>query len=173
MAASSPALVLLRDPLFDAVDPGHLIYGIAPPVPGRLSGLRPLVRSLRTRLIQVKTIERGEFVEEAPFRVRPGMRIAILPIGRADGLQSLTTGEILVRGRRCPIVGKLSLEHTRIDVTNVADASLGDEAVIIGEQGGETISLEQVCDATGLDQVGVTTSIRRSIARHYIQAEER
>jgi alanine racemase len=173
MAASSPALVLLRQPLFDAVDPGHLIYGMAPPVAEKIAGLRPVLRSLRTRIIQEKAIERSGFADEAPFDLRPGMRIAVLPIGRADGLQFLTTGEVLLRGRRCPIVGKLSLEHVRIDVTDVPKARVGDEVVIIGEQGDETLTLEQVRQRTGLDEVGITIAIGRSIPREYLERGER
>jgi alanine racemase len=165
MAASSPALALMREPLFDAVDPGHLIYGMAPPVPGQIAGLRPVFRSLRTRIIQSKAVERSEFTEDAPFDVQPGMRIAVLPIGRADGLQFLTTGEVLLQGRRCPIVGKLSLEHVRIDISAVPGATVGDEVVIIGQQDGEEITLEQVCRKTGLDEVGTTIAMGCSIPR--------
>lgn len=173
MAASSPALAFFGRPLFDAADPGHLIYGMAPAVPQRIRGLRPVLRSIRTRIIQAKTIDRDDFVDEAPFDVRPGLRIGVLPIGRADGLQFLTTGEVLLRGRRCPIIGKLSLEHVRIDVTGVPDVSVGDEVVIIGEQGDEMITLEQVCQHTGLDEVGISVAIGRSIPREYIEGDER
>jgi alanine racemase len=169
MAASSPALTLLGEPLFDAVDPGHLIYGILPPVPVQLLELRPAFRSLRSRLIQCKAVERAEFVEDAPFELRPGMRIGILPIGRADGLQFVTTGEVLLRGRRCSFVGKLSLEHARIDITDVPEACVGDEVVIIGEQGKDAITLANVCDRTGLDTAGVMISIRSSIPRSYVR----
>jgi alanine racemase len=173
MAVSSPALALMREPLFDAVDPGHLIYGMAPPVPAQFSELRPVFRSLRSRIIQCKAIERSAFVQDAPFDVRPGMHIGIIPIGCADGLQLLTTGEVLLRGHRCPIVGKLSLEHVRIDITEVPGATVGDEVVIIGEQDREAITLEQVCMKTGLDEVGTTVAIRRSIPRVYIEMEDR
>lgn len=168
MAASSPALALLGRALFDAADPGHLIYGMAPPVPRRVPGLRSVVHSIRTRIIQAKTIDRHEFVDDAPLQLRPGLRIAVLPFGRADGLQFLTTGEVLVRGRRCPILGKLSLEHVRIDISDVPDAQAGDEVVIIGEQCGEVITLEEVCRHTGLDEVGTTVAIGRSVPRRYI-----
>lgn len=169
MASSSPALALLGRALFDAADPGHLIYGMAPPVPRQVPGLRTVLHSIRTRIIQAKTIERHEFADDAPLQLRPGLRIGILPIGRADGLQFLTTGEVLVRGRRCPIVGKLSLEHVRIDISDVPEAGVGDEVVIIGKQGGEMITLEEVCRHTGLDEVGTTVAMGRSIPRHYIE----
>jgi alanine racemase len=97
------------------------------------------------------------------------MRIAIIPIGRADGLRSLTCGEVLVRGRRCPIVGRFSLEHTRVDVTDV-DAAVGDEVVIIGEQDGERITLAEVSSAVGLDEVGMAVAVGPAIPREYVGA---
>lgn len=168
MAASSPSLSILGGPLFDAIDTGHLIYGMRVPLAETGStGFRQALVSVQTRIVQCKPIERTEFLEQAPFPVRPEMRIAILPIGRADGLKSFTAGEVLVRGQRAGIIGKPSLEHCRIDVTDITGASVGDEVTIIGEQDGQTITIQEVCRATGLDEVGVITSIARPIRRVY------
>ena len=68
-----------------------------------------------------------------------------------------------------PIVGRLSLEHVRIDISDVPEAGVGDEVVIIGKQGGEMITLGEVCRHTGLDEVGTTVAMGRSIPRHYIE----
>jgi alanine racemase len=168
MAASSPALSVLGGPALDAVDSGHLLYGMRVPLESaRPFSFRRAFVAVKSRIVQCKHVARTEFLEQAPFPVRPRMRIAILPIGRADGLRSFTCGQVLVRGSRADIVGKLSLEHCRIDVTDVPDAAVGDEVVIVGEQAGSTITLEEVCASTGQDEVGVSTSISRSIRRIY------
>jgi alanine racemase len=149
---------------------GHLIYGFRPPVPPRVSlHLRPAFHALKSRLVQVKALARDEFVDDAPFAPREGMRIGIVPLGRADGLQAFSCGEVLVGGERCPIVGKLSLEHCRVDLERCRDAATGDEVVVIGRQGNDEISLEDVRTACQLDEVGVVTAIRRSIPRRYIR----
>jgi alanine racemase len=117
----------------------------------------------------VKAVERPAFWPAAPVPVRDGMRIAVIPLGRADGLGMLHCGEVLVRGRRAPIVGRLSLEHTRIDVTDVADCVAGDEVVVIGRQGDEEISFEEAAARHDLDGVGLTLEVRPSVERVYLR----
>jgi hypothetical protein len=93
VAASSPVLALRGGPAFGGVDAGHLLYGMQPSSSTTLyPHLRRVFKSLKTRLIQCKAVERDRFQANAPFPTRPGMRIGIIPIGRADGLQSLTYG---------------------------------------------------------------------------------
>jgi alanine racemase len=170
MAASSPALAFGGGPIFDAVDTGHLIYGFLPSVPLRVPlDLRPACHAVKSRLVQVKTVTRGEFADDAPFPLRRGMRIGIVPLGRGDGLGSFSCGEVLVGGERCPIVGRLSLEHCRIDLTRCPDAVAGDEVVIIGRQGSGEITLDEVRRARELDEVGVVTAIRHSVPRRYVE----
>lgn len=168
VAASSPVLALRGGPAFGGVDAGHLLYGMQPsPSTTLYPQLRRVFKSLKTRLVQCKAVERDRFQANAPFPTRPGMRIGIIPIGRADGLQSLTCGEVLLHGRRCPIVGGLSLEHARIDITAVDRAAVGDEVVIIGEQGSDAISVAEVAASVGLDEVGVAVAVGSTIPRVY------
>jgi alanine racemase len=168
LAESSVTLGLERRPRLNAVDPGHLLYGFVPA--GRAeppAGLRPAFVALTTRVLQVKAVERPGFWPQAPVSVREGVRIAVIPLGRADGLGRLHCGEVLVRGRRAPIVGRLSLEHTRIDVTDIPDCVAGDEVVVIGRQGDDEIAFEEVAALHDLDGVGLTLEVRPSVARVY------
>ena len=168
MAASSPSLAFDGGPTFDAVDTGHLIYGLLPPVPLRSSlSLRPALRAVTSKLVQVKTVTRSEFLDSAPFQPSHGLRIGIIPLGRGDGLASFCSGEVLVRGERCRILGNLSLEHCRVDLARSPEAAVGDEVVIIGQQCADQITLDEVREARGLDSVGVVTSIRDSVTRRY------
>ena len=168
LAESSVTVGGGRRPRLNAIDPGHLLYGFLPV--GRASepvGLRPAFVALRTRILQVKQLARPGFSEAAPMALHAGMRVAVIPLGRADGLRSLTCGEVLVRGRRVPIVGRPSLEHTRIDVSAVPDCRAGDEVVVIGRQDGEEIAFAAVAAFHELDGPGLTLEVRQSVQRVY------
>lgn len=168
MSESSASLGLQVENSANAVDPGHLLYGIAPRGrPGRPAGLRPAFRGLTSRVIQVKDFTREEFLAESPVPAGRVRRFGIIPIGRGDGLQHLTTGQVRVRGRIVPIVGGLSLEHTRIDLTDVPGCRAGDEVEIISPEPGSAISAERAAAANHTDLVGVQVAIGPSIPRAY------
>lgn len=169
MSESSASLGLRPSGLANAADPGHLLYGIAPSGRSALPpGIRPAFHALKSRLIQVKEFRRDEFQAESPVPTGPVRRIGVLPIGRADGLQHLTAGQVRVRGQLVPIVGRLSLEHTRIDLTAVPESRAGDEVEIIQWRPGTETSAATVAAANHLDQVGLQVAIGPSIPRVYL-----
>ena len=104
--------------------------------------LKRALVGLKSHLIQVKTVTRTEFREQAPVPLRENMRIGVMPIGLRDGMASLSCGEVLVRGERVSVLGGFSLEHTRIDLTDVPGAEVGDEVAIFGRQGAAEITPE-------------------------------
>jgi alanine racemase len=91
-----------------------------------------------------------------------------VPIGAADGLRWLHAGRVLVRGRAAPIIGAPSLEHTRIDLTDVPDARVGDEVVIIGRQAELEIPPAEVASRHGLGLHHVATTVGPRVARVYV-----
>jgi alanine racemase len=153
----------------NAVDPGRVWFGLDRGGPGLDNlDLRPAFVALATSLIQVKRVQREAFHEFAPFPLRPGMRIGIVPIGRIDGMHAFSCGQVLVRGTRVPILATPSIEHTRIDLTDVPDARPGDEVTVIGHQLGDEISPEEVATHQGLPSPGmVALAIRDTIPRMY------
>jgi alanine racemase len=172
MAASTSLLVQTRNYVLDAVDVGRFIYGLAAPASGvKFSelGLRTALISLTSRLVHCKVIERDDLPEAVPGPLRPGMRIGVVPIGFAEGLTSWTCGSALVRGRRVPLVGEPSLEHTRLDLTEIPDAQPADEVVFIGRQGNAEITSEEVLIKQGAENAPprLPISVRRSVRRHY------
>jgi alanine racemase len=170
MIASSKILALMGRVTLNAVDPGQMFFG-----PFREAGDvpwptdRPAFRKLSSRLIHVRTLERTAFPDEAQFRVRPGMQMGIIPFGAADGAAQLHAGAVLVRGRRAPIIGGPSLEHMRLDLTDIPEAALGDEVVLIGEQQGAVIRPEEV---VGFHKHARTAdlamAVRPSVPRRYV-----
>lgn len=149
---SANSAALLRDERVwhDYVRPGLLLYGIVPPPLGATLSLRPAL-SLHSRIVAVKGIRPGEasgYGLQGSFD--DTARIAIVPAGYADGLDLRLAGRgfMLVRGRRAPIVGSVCMDMTMIDVTGM-DVAPGDEVVIIGEQGDESIGVREIAAAIG------------------------
>ena len=172
MAASTP--VLFRTPAMslDAVDVGRYLYGIVRPgvEPGLAElGLRPAFVSLRSRITHCKRIDRVENLDAAPFAVRPGMQVGVVPMGFADGLAFLTCGTVLVRGLRAPLLGNLSLEHVSIDVTGIPDVATGDEVVFIGRQGTAEITQEEIVASQRADlpPASLAAAVRETVPRVY------
>jgi alanine racemase len=173
MIASSKILAIMGRVTLNAVDPGQMFFG-----PFREAGDVPwptdrqAFMRLSSRLIHVRTLEREAFHDAAPFPVRPGLRMGVIPLGAADGGAQLHCGEALVRGRRATLLGSPSLEHMRLDLTEIPEAQLGDEVVLIGEQGGDTIMPEAVVAYQKHARIAdLAMAVRPSIPRRYIGAE--
>lgn len=166
MAASSGVLAVDADTALDAVDPGRLLYGIlqSPSI-----AVRQAFRSLRTALIQVRVIDPPGPGEADPLRLERPTRIGLVPLGRWHGLHQVCAGVMLVHGRRAPVIGPISIEHTRLDLTDLPEASVGDEVVVIGTQGPSTITVQEAVRATGaFGPVDVTLALAGRVARRYL-----
>jgi alanine racemase len=171
-AANSAALLAYPRARLDAVRPGISIFGVEPSR-GAARELRP-VMTVRSEVIALREIPPGQAVGYgATWTAQRTSRIATLPMGYADGLHRglSNQGEILVRGRRAPIVGVVSMDMTMIDVTEISDVSLGDECVILGSQKGPegqaTITALEVAERLGTIPWEVLTSVSRRVPRFY------
>lgn len=176
IVAASSALRRQADLRFDrrltAVDPGSILLGSAPPEHGSLSGVRPALERISTQLVQVTPVSRASYADDGPFPVRPGMRIGVLPIGRADGLPCIGAGHVLVGGRPARIL-RIWTEHTAIDLTDLPSAQAGQEVVLFGAQGGSTITVGDVAavnpDSNSTVDIGV--NLRDSVLRSYVATQ--
>lgn len=167
--AASPFVLRAPQTYLNAVDPGRILYGII--FPGETSPvpLRPTLRALASRVIALKELTpRERFAELAPFPVTGPMRLGVIPVGLADGMAWLHAGRVLVRGQAAPLVTGPNLEHTRIDLTGVPDARVGDEAVIIGRQGDAEITVAEVAKRHGLGLHHVATTVGPRVTRVYL-----
>ncbi len=150
--ANSGAIVRMPDTRFDYVRPGAILYGLNP---GFDDSLMPEFRpalALKARVAIVRHIEKGAPVGySCAWRAERETTLAVLSIGYADGYsrQLSNNADVLVGGRRCPLVGMVSMDAITVDITDVPDAKLGDEAVLIGAQGGERITVEETARRAG------------------------
>jgi alanine racemase len=150
-AANSAALLRDERVWYDFVRPGLLLYGLVPPPLASTVPLTP-VMSLTSRVVAVKGVRPGEGVSYgAHDAAESPRRVAVIPAGYADGLDTRLAGRgaVLIRGRRVPVVGAVCMDMMIVDVTDLEDVSPGDEAVIIGQQGSDRIDVREVAAAIG------------------------
>jgi alanine racemase len=167
-AANSAAFLRDERVWYDFVRPGLLLYGVVPPPLATTLPLRPAL-SLRSRLVAVKGLRPGEGSGYGISTTFAEPRtIAIVPAGYADGLDLRLAGHgfMLVRGRRAPIVGSVCMDMTMVDVTGM-EVAPGDEVVIIGEQGGESIGVREMAAAIGTIPYELLCRVGTRIQRVY------
>ncbi len=173
--AANSAALLRSHARLDAVRPGISLFGVSPRLGGEpLSReLKPVMR-VRTEIIAVRGVDVGAPVGYgAIWRPPRPARVATLPMGYADGLSRHmgNRGHVLVRGRRAPIVGAVSMDMAMIDVTDVDGADVGDEVVVLGAQDGplgrESIGADEIASHAGTIAWEVLTSISRRVPRFY------
>jgi alanine racemase len=130
---------------------------------------RPLLR-WRTEIVRLKTLPPGHAVGYgATFRTTRESRIATLPVGYADGYDRLLSnnGEVLIRGRRAPVAGAVSMDLVTVDVTDVPGAAAGDEVVLLGGQGDETITAGELASRTNTISYEVFSRISARVPRRF------
>lgn len=160
------------------IRPGLALYGVVPSfdpafdkeppsIAAARAALEPVL-AWKTRVIGLRTIPAGATVGyNGTFVASEPLRIALVAAGYADGLDRHLGNHfsLLVAGQRAPIAGRICMDHAMLDVTGIDAVQLGDEVVILGTQGAETISAQQHADATGTIPWEVFTRIGPRVAR--------
>jgi alanine racemase len=170
--ANSAATMARRGAHFTMVRPGIMLYGYAPAdhLPGA-GDLTPALR-FRTAIAQVRHTPRDTPVGYGgQFVTRRSSLIATVPVGYADGFHRLTwtDGWVLVRGRRAKIAGRICMDHTMLDVTDVPGVTAGDEVVLVGAQQGERITADEVAGWGQTISYEVLTSVSKRVPRRYVE----
>jgi len=150
-----------------AVRPGIALYGYAPPGAAGIVELRPAM-TVVALVTQVKTVRAGETVGYGrTWQAAHDTRVATVAAGYADGVQRAQSnlGLLLVRGVRCPIVGRVSMDQTSVDVSEVDGVAAGDEAVIVGGRAGEWLGADEVGAAVGTISYEVLCGITARVPR--------
>jgi alanine racemase len=168
--ANSGAVLDYVDSYFDMVRPGLLMYGCYPsPSVSRSIVVSPSL-TFRTRIVFIKEIDAQESVSYGrTFRASRRTRVATIPAGYADGfLRRLSNcGHAIVGGRRVPVIGRVCMDQTMLDVSDVPNARVGDEVILYGSQGGETISVEEVANLVETAPHDVLCAIGQRVPRVY------
>lgn len=177
--ANSAAIVLRRALHFNFVRPGLSLYGYQmPPVsasgrpapPGSLA-VEPVL-SWKTRILGLRELAAGQGAGyNLTYTAEAASRLAVLPLGYADGLsrQLSNLGRVLVRGAYAPIVGRVAMDLTLVDVTGIAEAEIGDEVVLIGEQAGHRIDAWEHATHARTVPYEILCGISQRVPRQYAE----
>jgi alanine racemase len=154
--------------LFDAVRPGIALYGYSPFEES--FGLRPVL-SLRSKVLAVRNLPVASPVSYGrTFVTKRESRIAVIPVGYADGYSRLfsNNAEMLVQGCRVPVVGRVCMDMTMLDVTDVPNVSEGDEVVILGRQGEEMITAAELAEKINTISYEILTTLGARARKAYL-----
>jgi len=136
--------------------------------------LRPAL-SWKTHIVQIKTVTKGTVGYGRTYRVRKPTEVAVIPVGYAEGYDRHLSnkGEVLVDGRRCRVLGRVAMNMTMVDISSIEAKSqnskvkIGDEVVLIGKQGDEEITADELADKIGTINYEVVTRIPAHLPRIY------
>lgn len=167
-AANSAASLRFAEARFDAVRPGLALYGSMPSRVVARPELEPVLR-LRTRVMALHDVATGAGVSYGGvWRAPRPSRVATLPLGYADGYpRHVAAAQVLVRGRRAPVVGAVCMDMLMVDVTDVPGAAIGDVVTLIGSDGGQTIGVDDLAAWAGTVGYEILCGISKRVPRLY------
>lgn len=168
--SNSAAALFFPEYSLDYVRPGIATYGLQPSTTYKIDQLKPILE-LKTIIASIHTLQPHDTIGYGrTYEVQKKMKTAIVPIGYGDGyFRDLSNkGEVLINGKRCKILGRVSMDQIVVDVTD-NNVSIGDEVVIIGKQKYDEISAEEVAKNTSTINYEVISRITQRVRRFYIK----
>jgi alanine racemase len=166
----SAGVLAFADPTFDIVRAGIILYGISP-LPEFQKILKP-VMNWKTRIGLVRDLPKGSSISYGRTFITPKpMRVATLTAGYADGYpRHLSNREaaVLVRGQRCALLGRVTMDLIMVDVSQVGGVDVGDEVVLMGRQGDEEIQCAELAELAGTITWEITTRIGQRVGRVFV-----
>ena len=172
-AANSAALIDMPQSHLDMVRPGIASYGLYPSdeVNKKHVLLKPAM-ALKARIIHLKKVPAGFKVSYGSTHQTPkATTIATIPIGYADGLNRLlsSSGQMLVHGQRAPIIGRVCMDLTMLDVGHIDNVQMGDEVVIFGQQGSDSITVDEIASSLNTINYEIVSTITDRVPRVYLR----
>jgi alanine racemase len=166
----SAGVLAFADPTFDIVRAGIILYGISPLA--QFQKLLKPVMSWKTRIGLVRDLPKGRSISYGRTFITPKpMRVATLTAGYADGYpRHLSNREaaVLVRGHRCPLLGRVTMDLIMIDVSQVGEIHAGEEVVLMGRQGDQEIACDELAERAGTITWEITTRIGARVRRVFV-----
>lgn len=170
-SANSAAALRFNQCHDDMVRLGIASYGLQPCADVQLDSAIEPVMSWKTRIVQIRNMPRGATIGYGmTYQLKHNTRIATLPVGYADGyLRAFSNqAEVIIRAERCPVVGRVSMNMTTVDVTHLPSVQVGDEVVLLGKQGDQVITAEQLARWASTINYEIACLIGKIAPREYI-----
>jgi alanine racemase len=168
-AANSGGIINYPQAWYDLTRPGDILYGMAPgPLTPLPPGYKPAL-TWKARLIMVHDFEAGHGISYGSHYVTHSHeRIGVIPIGYGDGFRRVRGQQVLVGGKRVDVVGSVCMDQCMLKLDELPDAKPGDEVVLLGRQGDEEISVDEVAARWGTINYEVTTGLADRLPRIYV-----
>lgn len=171
--ANSAGILEMPQTGLDAVRAGITMYGLAPSDEVRMDivPLKPAM-SLYSRIVYIKTIHEGQSVSYGgTFTAERDMRIATIPVGYGDGYPRGLSGKgyVLIHGKKAPILGRVCMDQFMVDVSQIPEAEEDDRAVLIGRDGGECVTAEELGELSGRFNYELVCDLGKRIPRVYTE----
>ncbi|NWF76670.1 MAG: alanine racemase [Nitrospirae bacterium] len=172
--ANSAAVIAYKDAHLDAVRPGIMLYGYSPI--STINGeyfIRELIPAMtvKSKILSIRKLSKGTPISYGrTFVTKRTSRIGVIPVGYADGYNRLfsNNADMLVRGKRVPVVGRVCMDLTMIDLTDVKNATVDDEVIILGKQKDESIDAIELAQRVNTIPYEILTSIGSRSKRIYV-----
>ncbi|MFH1415248.1 MAG: alanine racemase [Elusimicrobiota bacterium] len=168
-AANTAGIMNFSDSYFTLLRPGLAVYGLYPDGVRNEHGFKPVL-SWHSSIVFLKDVPEGTPISYGGTWVAPARsRIATLCVGYADGYRRALSNKskVIIRGKKCPVIGRVCMDMIMVDVTDVKGVSIGDEAVLIGSDSGESITVEEMASWAETINYEITTGITGRVPRIY------
>jgi alanine racemase len=169
-AANSAAVLMQEGCAYDYIRPGIITYGVWPNnQPDKSIDIKPIME-WKTKVVLIRDLPGGVPISYGrTFRTDKPTKIAVLPIGYADGYPRILSNQsdVLIRGTRCPIRGTITMNETMVDITHIPETTIGETVTLIGTDAHETISVEELAEKAQTIGYEILTGISEHIPRQY------
>lgn len=174
--SNSAAIIDLPEYHYDIIRPGIIIYGYYPSneVDKEKIHLKP-VMSLKTNVVHLKKVSKGEYIGYGrKFKTTREAIIATLPVGYADGYTRLlfNKAEVIINGEMAPVVGRICMDQCMIDVTDVGCVKIGDEVILIGEDGNNRFDADDAAELLDTISYEIVCMIGKRVPRVYVKDDK-
>jgi len=169
-SANSSAILNFPQAHYNMVRPGLCLYGLLPfRNADKIISLRPVL-SWKTRIVLIKNVPKGKYISYGnTYKTKRNSKIAIIPVGYGNGYNRLLSnrGKVLIKGKFAPIIGRITMDMSMIDITDIENAVLGQEVILIGKTDNKSISAETIAELINTINYEVVCNINFRIPRVY------
>lgn len=172
--SNSAGIIEFEDEDFDSVRPGIILYGYYPSDEVQKGNVevKPAM-SLKSYIVQLKTVPKGTSISygNTYYTEREATKVATLPVGYADGYSRRLSsrGIVLIGGKKCPVLGRVCMDHIMVDVTDCADVKEGDVAILMGSDGVNSMWADEIAEMTGTISYEVICAVSKRVPRVYFK----